>query len=147
MCFAADIKKQVWLDICTQLLSVIDICVHRAACAAKALVCSTKLGLPCQNGVPSALDLQMQEVRLELQQRDELVATLDAQLLESNEMVAHLQQLQAQASSHKAAKQQQQGKSGPAAFAGWVVKTGVTVGGTLLAGKAVQQYQAQQASK
>ena len=87
----------------------------------------------------------MQEVRLELQQRDELVATLDAQLLESNEMVAHLQQ--AQASSHKAAKQQQQGKSGPAAFAGWVVKTGVTVGGTLLAGKAVQQYQAQQASK
>jgi hypothetical protein len=41
----------------------------------------------------------MQEVRVELQQRNELVATLDAQLLESNEMVAHLKQLQAQASS------------------------------------------------
>ncbi len=90
MCFAADSTKHVWLDICTQLLSVIEICVPRAACAAKALVCSTKLGLPCQNDVPSALDLQMQEVRVELQQHNELVATLDAQLLESNELVGHL---------------------------------------------------------
>jgi len=94
--------------------------------------------------MPSALDVQVQEVRVELQQRNELVATLDAQLLESNELVAHLQQLKAQANLHKAAKKQQKGKSGPAAVAGWVVKTGVTVGGTLLAGQAVQHYQAQQ---
>ena len=84
---------------------------------------------------------------MELQQRNELVATLDAQLLESNEMVAQLKQPQAQASSQKAVKKQQQGKSGPAAIAGWMVKTGVTVGGTLLAGQAVQHYQAQQPRK
>lgn len=97
--------------------------------------------------MPSALALQVQEVRVELQQRNELVVALDAQLLESNDLVAHLQQLQAQASSQKAAKKQQKGKSGPAAVAGWVVKTGVTVGGTLLAGQAVHHYQAQQPKK
>lgn len=84
---------------------------------------------------------------MELQQRNELVATLDAQLLESNEMVAQLKQPQAQASSQKAVKKQQKGKSGHAAVAGWMVKTGVTVGGTLLAGQAVQHYQAQQPRK
>lgn len=84
---------------------------------------------------------------MEIQQRSDLVAALDAQLLESNEMVAQLQQLQAQASSHKAGKKQHKGRSGPAAVAEWVVKTGVTVGGTLLAGQAVQHYQAQQPRK
>ncbi len=91
--------------------------------------------------------LKVQELHVELQQRSDLVASLDAQLLESNEMVAQLKQLQAQSCTPHAAKKQQKGKSGPAALAGWVVKTGVTVGGTLLAGHAVQHYHAQQPRK
>lgn len=95
----------------------------------------------------SLLVLQVQEVQVELQQRNDLVASLDAQLLESNEMVAQLKQLQAQVSTSHVQKKQHKSKSGPAAVAGWVVKAGVTVGGTLLAGQAVQHYQAQQPRK
>lgn len=87
----------------------------------------------------------MDQLNTELQQRSDLVACLDAQLQESNELIAHMKQ--ARVSTPRNAKKQQKGKSGPAAVAGWVVKTGVTVGGTLLAGQAMQHYQAQQPKK
>ena len=73
------------------------------------------------------------------------MACLDAQLQESNDLIATMKQ--AHASTPHTVKKQRRGKSGPAAVAGWVVKTGVTVGGTLLAGQAMQHYQAQQPKK
>ena len=85
----------------------------------------------------------MDQLNNELQQRSHLVACLDAQLQESNELIAHMKQ--AQDRTPRTAKKRQKGKNGPAALAGWVMKTGVTVGGTLLAGQAMQHYQAQQA--
>ena len=84
-------------------------------------------------------------MQTELQQRNDLVACLDAQLQESNDLIATLKQ--AHATIPHTAKKQHKSKNGPAAVAGWVVKTGVTVGGTLLAGQAVQHYQAQQPKK
>ena len=73
------------------------------------------------------------------------MACLDAQLQESNEFIAQMKETHA--NTPNIAKKQRKGKSGPAAVAGWVVKTGVTVGGTLLAGQAMQHYQAQQPKK
>lgn len=87
----------------------------------------------------------MTQLQTELQQRSDLVACLDAQLQESNDLIATLKQ--AHATIPHTAKKQHKSKSGPAAVAGWVVKTGVTVGGTLLAGQAMQHYQAQQPKK
>ena len=84
----------------------------------------------------------MTQLHTELQQRSDLVACLDAQLQESNDLIATLKQVHA--TRPRTAKKQHKGKRGPAAVAGWVVKTGVTVGGTLLAGQAMQHYQAQQ---
>ena len=87
---------------------------------------------------------QVQELQMELQRRADLVHALDAQLLKSNEMLASLKEAEASSSSPPKQKKQHKLKRGPGAVAGWVVKTGITVGGTLLAGQAVQNYQAQQ---
>lgn len=91
------------------------------------------------------MHFQVTRLQTELQQYSDLVACLDAQLQEGNEVIAQLKQ--ALASKPATARKQPKGKSGPAAVAGWVVKTGVTVGGTLLAGQAMQHYQAQQPKK
>lgn len=88
---------------------------------------------------------QVTRLKSDLQQSSDLVACLDAQLQEGNEVIAQLKQ--AHASRQISAKKQPKSKRGPAAVAGWVVKTGVTVGGTLLAGQAMQHYQAQQPKK
>ena len=90
---------------------------------------------------------QVQDLQTELQQRTDMVATLDAQLLESNEMVADLKQASPKTRSPRVSRKQHKKKSGPGAVASWVVKAGVTVGGTLLAGQAVQHYQGQQPKK
>ena len=92
-----------------------------------------------------AVFMQVTQLHTELQQRSDLAACLDAQLQESNELIANMKQ--AHASAPRTAKKQHKGKSGPAAVAGWVVKAGVTVGGTLLAGQAVHHYQAQQSKQ
>ena len=86
---------------------------------------------------------QVTQLQTDLQQSSDLVACLDAQLQEGNELIAQLKQAGRQIS----AKKQPKSKRGPAAVAGWVVKTGGPVGGTLLAGQAMQHYQAQQPQK
>lgn len=91
--------------------------------------------------------MQVQQLQLDLQQSNNLVASLDAQLLESNELVAQLQQQPASQEASAPVKPRKKSSGGPGGAVGWVLRTGATVGGTILAGHAVQHYQAQQPRK
>ena len=90
--------------------------------------------------------MKVQQLQLELQQSSDVVACLDAQLTESNELVAKSEQ-HAGAAQPAGEQRRKKSHSGPGGAVGWVLRAGATVGGTLLAGHAVQHYQAQQPRK
>lgn len=92
------------------------------------------------------MQLRVQQLESELQQTTDAVACLDAQLMESHEMVAAPERSK-KAVQAAAEPRRKKGSSGPAGAIGWVLRAGATVGGTILAGHAVQHYQAQQPKK
>lgn len=90
--------------------------------------------------------LQVQHLQADLEASKLLVSSLETQLQENIDSVVRQQQA---ASSEQAAAAQprKRGSKGPGGAVGWVLRTGATVGGTILAGQAVQHYQAQQPRK
>ena len=90
--------------------------------------------------------IQVQQLQTDLEQSKVLATSLDAQLLESNELLSKLQSV-ANGEQSAAAQPRKKSSGGPGGAVGWVLRTGATVGGTILAGHAVQHYHAQQPRK
>lgn len=89
---------------------------------------------------------QVQQLQAELEASKNTASALAAQLNDSHEALASLPQ---PACSEQAATvvPRKKGSKGPGGAVGWVLRTGATVGGTILAGHAMQHYQAQQPRK
>lgn len=91
-------------------------------------------------------ELQVQQLQSDLEQSRVLANSLDAQLLESNEVLSKLQSTVNHQQS-VSAQPRKKSSGGPGGAVGWVLRTGATVGGTILAGHAVQHYHSQQPRK